>query len=407
MTEDHPTFPCTVYGASKLAGECYTRAFHSTYGYATVVVRPFNAYGPRCHHEGDSGEVIPKFMLRVPGRPAAGRLRRRTADARLQLRRRTPRAGILAAGVRRRASARRSTSAAARRCRLTSLAGLVPQVVGPNADRSSIRTSRVPATCSGSARTQPKPSSLLGFKPRVDAARKACGGCSTGIARGRRRRMSCCGTRSSATGSPGSGGMTARPIIPVARPWLDEREAEAARRAILSGWVTQGPEVAAFEREFAAAVGAPHACAVSSCTTALHLALVALGVGPGDEVVTVSHSFIATANAVRYCGADAGVRGRRAGHVQHRSRAASRLRVTPRTRAILCRAPARHAVRPGGSCRWPRRARPAGGRGCGVRHRQRRCAGGTTGSASAGPTATSPASRFTRGSCCPRATAGC
>ena len=92
-------------------------------------------------------------------------------------------------------------------------------------------------------------------------------------------------------------------VIPVARPWLDERDAEAARRAILSGWVTQGPEVAAFEREFAAAVGAPHGCAVSSCTTALHLALLAVGVGPGDEVVTVSHSFIATANAVRYCSA--------------------------------------------------------------------------------------------------------
>ena len=92
-------------------------------------------------------------------------------------------------------------------------------------------------------------------------------------------------------------------LIPVARPWLDERDADAARRAILSGWVTQGPEVAAFERELAAAVGAPHACAVSSCTTALHLALAALGVAAGDEVITVSHSFIATANAVRYCGA--------------------------------------------------------------------------------------------------------
>ena len=92
-------------------------------------------------------------------------------------------------------------------------------------------------------------------------------------------------------------------LIPVARPWLDERDADAARRAILSGWVTQGPEVAAFEREFAAAVGAPHACAVSSCTTALHLALLALGVGRGDEVITVSHSFIATANAVGYCNA--------------------------------------------------------------------------------------------------------
>src|SRR6187401_2511386 len=90
--------------------------------------------------------------------------------------------------------------------------------------------------------------------------------------------------------------------IPIAKPILDEREAEAARRVILSGWVTQGPEVAAFEREFADAVGAPHACAVSSCTTALHVALTALGVGRGDEVVTVSHSFIATANAISYCG---------------------------------------------------------------------------------------------------------
>jgi UDP-glucose 4-epimerase len=70
MTEEHPTLPMTVYGASKLAGECYTRAFHATYGYPTVVVRPFNAFGPRCHHEGDSGEVIPKFLLRgLAGRP--------------------------------------------------------------------------------------------------------------------------------------------------------------------------------------------------------------------------------------------------------------------------------------------------------------------------------------------------
>jgi dTDP-4-amino-4,6-dideoxygalactose transaminase len=92
-------------------------------------------------------------------------------------------------------------------------------------------------------------------------------------------------------------------MIPIMKPLMDEREAEAARRAILSGWTTQGPEVAAFEQEFAAYVGAAHACAVSNCTTALHLALLAAGVGPGDEVVTVSHSYIATANSVRYCGA--------------------------------------------------------------------------------------------------------
>lgn len=64
MSEEHPTNPTTVYGAAKLAGERYASAYHTTYGYPTTVIRPFNAYGPRSHHEGDSGEVIPKFMLR-------------------------------------------------------------------------------------------------------------------------------------------------------------------------------------------------------------------------------------------------------------------------------------------------------------------------------------------------------
>jgi perosamine synthetase len=92
-------------------------------------------------------------------------------------------------------------------------------------------------------------------------------------------------------------------MIPIAKPFLDATEADAAREAVLSGWLSQGPQVAAFEREFAALTGAPHACAVSNCTTALHLALLASGVGPGDEVITSSHSFIATANSIRYCGA--------------------------------------------------------------------------------------------------------
>ncbi|MEA5566112.1 DegT/DnrJ/EryC1/StrS family aminotransferase [Anabaena sp. UHCC 0399] len=83
---------------------------------------------------------------------------------------------------------------------------------------------------------------------------------------------------------------------------MDEVEAEAAKRAIMSGWVTQGPEVAAFEQEFATYIGGKYACAVSNCTTALHLALLAVGVQTGDEVITVSHSYIATANSIRYCG---------------------------------------------------------------------------------------------------------
>lgn len=91
--------------------------------------------------------------------------------------------------------------------------------------------------------------------------------------------------------------------VPIAKPWLGDKEAAAAGRAILSGWVTQGPEVAAFESEFANVTGAAHACAVSSCTAALHLAMIAMGVGEGDEVIVPSHSYIATANAVRYVGA--------------------------------------------------------------------------------------------------------
>ncbi len=89
-------------------------------------------------------------------------------------------------------------------------------------------------------------------------------------------------------------------MIPIAKPWIGEEEVEAARRPLMSGWVVQGPEVEAFEREMVGYLGAAHACAVSSGTAALHLALRAVGVGPGDEVVTVSHSFIATANAIRF-----------------------------------------------------------------------------------------------------------
>lgn len=124
-------------------------------------------------------------------------------------------------------------------------------------------------------------------------------------------------------------------MIPVAKPMLDEREVEAVRRVILSGWVTQGPEVATFEGEFAAFVGAEHACAVSNCTTALHLALKVVGVEAGDEVVTVSHSFIATANAVRYCGA-VPVFVDIEGDGFNIDPALIEAAITPKTKAILC-----------------------------------------------------------------------
>jgi perosamine synthetase len=91
--------------------------------------------------------------------------------------------------------------------------------------------------------------------------------------------------------------------IPFARPEFDATELRAVGEVLSSGWVTQGPAVARFEEMFADRVGARYAVATSSCTTALHLALVLAGVRPGDEVICPSYSFIATANAILYAGA--------------------------------------------------------------------------------------------------------
>ncbi|SEB56854.1 dTDP-4-amino-4,6-dideoxygalactose transaminase [Nocardioides exalbidus] len=91
--------------------------------------------------------------------------------------------------------------------------------------------------------------------------------------------------------------------INVMQPWLGEEEVAAVSEVLRSGWVAQGPRVAAFEEAFAASQQAAHAVAVSNCTTALHLALVVAGIGPGDEVVVPSFSFVATANAPTYVGA--------------------------------------------------------------------------------------------------------
>ncbi len=91
--------------------------------------------------------------------------------------------------------------------------------------------------------------------------------------------------------------------IPIAIPSLSEDEWKAVREPLLSGWLTQGPKVAQFESAFSKLHGVKHSLAVTSCTTGLHLALEAMGVGPGDEVIVPAFTWVATANVVLYCGA--------------------------------------------------------------------------------------------------------
>ena len=90
--------------------------------------------------------------------------------------------------------------------------------------------------------------------------------------------------------------------VPLSRPSFGETERAAITRPLDSGWVVQGPEVAAFEREFAAWVGAPSAIATTSCTTALQLAAETLGLQPGDEVIVPAFTWIATASAIEHAG---------------------------------------------------------------------------------------------------------
>ena len=123
-------------------------------------------------------------------------------------------------------------------------------------------------------------------------------------------------------------------MIPITLPLLGPEEEAAAVAAIRSGWVTQGPKVAEFERAVADYCGAAHAVAVSNCTTALHLALVVAGVGPGDEVICPSMSFIATCNSIRYTGA-LPVFAEVDPQTYNLDPDAAAAAITPRTKAIL------------------------------------------------------------------------
>lgn len=165
MTEEHPPFPKTVYGASKLAAECYARAFYETYGFPTVVVRPFNAYGPRSHHEGDCGEVIPKFMLRaLAGRPLVifgdGTQTRDFTYVTDTVR------GILLAGICEKTVGETFNLGSQREVAINDLAGEVGRVVGLK-QAEVVHEERRPGDALRLYADTAKARRLLGFEPQV------------------------------------------------------------------------------------------------------------------------------------------------------------------------------------------------------------------------------------------------
>lgn len=125
-----------------------------------------------------------------------------------------------------------------------------------------------------------------------------------------------------------------RGFLPFYRPLTDARDVRGAARAIRSGWLTTGPMVGQLEEAIAARVGARHGIAVNSCTAALHLALAALDIGPGDEVVTSPYTFAATGEAILYLGARPVLADIDARTLNLDPAAAERV-VTRRTRAIV------------------------------------------------------------------------
>ncbi|MEU8759252.1 aminotransferase class I/II-fold pyridoxal phosphate-dependent enzyme [Streptomyces sp. NPDC048659] len=286
----HPYNNDTFYGAAKAFNEGMLRSFHAMYGLDYVALRYFNVYGPRMDIHGLYTEVLIRWMERIEAGEPPLILGDGTQTMDFVDVRDIARANILAArdGL----TDEVFNVASATETSLRELADGLLEVMGSDLEPVHGPARAVNGVTRRLADTT-RAEERLGFKAEID------------LRTGLKDLVDWWRAEKGATGTDADVAAAEAPVrIPVMVPWLGEEEAKAASDTVLSGWVAQGPKVAAFERAFAERVGAAHGVAVSSCTTALHLALVALDLGPGDEVVVPSLSFIATANAVRYVGAE-------------------------------------------------------------------------------------------------------
>ncbi|MEU8617779.1 aminotransferase class I/II-fold pyridoxal phosphate-dependent enzyme [Streptomyces sp. NPDC048623] len=295
----HPYNNDTFYGAAKAFNEGMLRSFHAMYGLDYVALRYFNVYGPRMDIHGLYTEVLIRWMERIEAGEPPLILGDGTQTMDFVDVRDIARANILAArpGL----TDEVFNVASATETSLRELADALLDVMG-----SDLEPVHGPARAVNGVTRRLADTTLaeerLGFKAEIDLR--------TGLKDlvdwwRAEKGATATDAEKAAPEKAAPEKAAAEPVrIPVMVPWLGDEEADAAADAVRSGWVAQGPRVAAFERAFAERVGAAHGVAVSSCTTALHLALVALGLGPGDEVIVPSLSFIATANAVRYVGAE-------------------------------------------------------------------------------------------------------
>ncbi len=255
ITEETPIAPLSPYGASKAAAETYMQLFQRLHGVSTLALRMANVYGPRQDPHGEAGVVaIFTGAARERRRPTIFGDGRQTRDY------------VYVSDV---VAAFAAAGAA-------DVTGVLERLDGAGDERGR---------AGARARARARPSAREGGRDPALVPGSVGGGAGSGLARG---------------------GVAGRGVGAVLIPLFDLRLAEEDVQAVLdvlrSGWLTMGPKTAEFEAAFAAHLGVRHAVAVSSCTAALHLAYLAAGIGPGDEVIVPAMTFAATAAAVVYCG---------------------------------------------------------------------------------------------------------